>query len=428
MNNYFFFLPFHLFLIIECQIVFDFKKEITSFNKETFSEYILNNKYISSLSIGTPKKEIPFYINFTDHYFYITHKDINGEYNNQDSSSYINLNKTNSYSFENIERCHLSKENFYFTNYTNKKYSVEKTGFLLVTNVKKKKEKELSQIGLTPLFFLELYEYNFINQLRKNKNINSYDFYFNYEDELKGKLYIGVKPHDSENKKFSDEDYKILKIMLDDMSFTWILNFDSINFDDIQIDRLKVKFDANFLGIFPPENLKDLIKEKYFDEFINKKICSLEKNDGYDFSFFVCDKSFDIKKIKPINFINKEHNFTFSLTYKDLFIEKDGKYYCLILYEKKTSIKRSTWYIGEIFLKKYILVFNEEKKTIGFYVKYKSNNFFVSVPWFLVFILLIIVFILGFILYKYVHNKRKIRVNELEEIYEYVSKDNYQSI
>ena len=141
MNNYFFFLPFHLFLIIECQIVFDFKKEITSFNKETFSEYILNNKYISSLSIGTPKKEIPFYINFTDHYFYITHKYINGEYNNQDSSSYINLNKTNSYSFENIERCHLSKENFYFTNYTNKKYSVEKTGFLLVTNVKKKKEK-----------------------------------------------------------------------------------------------------------------------------------------------------------------------------------------------------------------------------------------------------------------------------------------------
>lgn len=62
----------------------------------------------------------------------------------------------------------------------------------------------------------------------------------------------------------------------------------------------------------------------------------------------------------------KKINFTFKLTYEDLFEEINGIYYFLIVYDLKET---NNWKLGKPFLKKYSLVFDAENQTIGFYDK-----------------------------------------------------------
>ena len=415
----FFVFVFNLFCNILSQIVFDFEKKYKTFNKDNFSEYISNNKLITKITLGTPKQEVPIEIDFKEHFFYITDKEVNGIYDCKKSSSYLNTSKSNSYDFDNIKELYTSFENFYFKNYS-KKEILSKNDFLLITKTKKKNDEELSKLGLTIIHYLEFYKYNFIYILKQNKTINSIIFYFEYLKDSKGKLYIGTEPHNIQANKFSNQDYKT-KYLDISYNFNWFFKFNNITFYNISITNYrKIKFDANFYGIFPPTNLKEEIKEKVFNKLIEDKICSLESNDKYEYSFFVCEKNFEIKKFQSLNFYLKDYNFT--LTYEDLFIKNDNRYYCLILYEDKTLIGRMNWVLGEVFLKKYFIVFNQEKQMIGFYIKLNTSKN-LPISWILVFIFVTISLILAIIVYKLLNQKkRKIRANELEEDFEYVQK------
>ena len=417
----FFVFVFNLFCNILSQIVFDFEKKYKTFNKDNFSEYISNNKLITKITLGTPKQEVPIEIDFKEHFFYITDKEVNGIYDCKKSSSYLNTSKSNSYDFDNIKELYTSFENFYFKNYS-KKEILSKNDFLLITKTKKKNDEELSKLGLTIIHYLEFYKYNFIYILKQNKTINSIIFYFEYLKDSKGKLYIGTEPHNIQTNKFSIQDYKTKYLDISD-NFNWFFKFNNITFYNISITNYrKIKFDANFYGIFPPTNLKEEIKEKVFNKLIEDKICSLESNDKYEYSFFVCEKNFEIKKFQSLNFYLKDYNFTFTLTYEDLFIKNDNRYYCLILYEDKTLIGRMNWVLGEVFLKKYFIVFNQENQMIGFYIKINTSKN-LPISWILVFIFVTISLILAIVVYKLLNQKkRKIRANELEEDFEYVQK------
>ncbi len=417
----FFVFVFNLFCNILSQIVFDFEKKYKTFNKDNFSEYISNNKLITKVTLGTPKQEIPIEIDFKEHYFYITDKIVNGIYDSTKSSSYINTSKSNSYGFDNIKECYTSFESFYFNNYTKKEF-LSKNDFLLITKTKKQNDEELSKLGLTLISYMEFYKYNLIYILKQNKTINSIIFYFEYLTDSKGKLYIGTEPHNIQKNMFSNQNYKTKYLDLSD-SINWLFNFNNISFYNISIASYRqIKFDANFNGIFPPTNIKEEIKEKAFNKLIEDKICSIESNDKFEYSFFVCEKNFEIEKFQSLTFYLNDFNFTFTLTYEDLFIKNNNRYYCLILYEDKTLFGRMNWVIGEVFLKKYFIVFNQEKQMIGFYTKL-NTSINLPISWILVFIFVTISLILAIIVYKLLNQKkRKIRANELEEDIEYVQK------
>ena len=159
-------------------------------------------------------------------------------------------------------------------------------------------------MGLTIKNYLEFYKYNLIFLLKQNKTIKTLTFYFQYLDNSKGKLFIGTEPHNIQKNIFSIEDYKTQYFDISD-SFNWYFYFNNITFYNISINYKKIKFDANFYGIFPPTNLKEEIKEKVFNKLIEDKICSIESNDKYEYSFFVCEKNFEIKNFKFINFYLK---------------------------------------------------------------------------------------------------------------------------
>ena len=120
----------------------------------------------------------------------------------------------------------------------------------------------------------------------------------------------------------------------------------------------------------------------------------------------------------------------FVLNYKDLFLKIGNYYYFLILFNEDIN----EWILGHIFLNKYTMVFNPEKKTIGWYydssidananldVK-KSNTTIIIFIILSVIFLLVIIGLLVYIFY-YRPKYRKIRPNELEENFDYSPKDN----
>ena len=114
--------------------------------------------------------------------------------------------------------------------------------------------------------------------------------------------------------------------------------------------------------------------------------------------------------------------YTFNLDYKDLFYEKNGKYFFNVIFDKNNKIQ---WKLGKPFLKKYVFVYDYDSKTIGFYNELlpggkkskKILNFFLNI---LYFIIICICGYIGFFYGKKIYDKvRKKRVNEIDDEYEY---------
>ena len=79
-----------------------------------------------------------------------------------------------------------------------------------------------------------------------------------------------------------------------------------------------------------------------------------------------------MKNFPPIQFIHHEMNYTFNLTYEDLFIEKYDKLILIIFFPDGYS----SWKFGKPFLKKYNFIMNQDHKIVSFYKKhgYQNNN------------------------------------------------------
>ena len=143
----------------------------------------------------------------------------------------------------------------------------------------------------------------------------------------------------------------------------------------------------------------------------------------------------ELKKFPTLYFEHKELNYTFELSYKDLFIEKDDKYFFLVGAENNNN---QNWFLTCIFLKKYQFAFNPDSKKISFYDKKinieeenksqkiinNNNQKFLVIA--LIIISWILFIIIGIILGKFLYKKydKKKRANELEDNYEYISNKN----
>ena len=86
-----------------------------------------------------------------------------------------------------------------------------------------------------------------------------------------------------------------------------------------------------------------------------------------------CDKNkivddifFDISTFPSLNFYHREMNYTFHLTYKELFIEINDIYYFLIV---DILTNNDYWQLGVPFLRKYQTTFNIDTRKIYFYNK-----------------------------------------------------------
>ena len=295
---------------------------------------------------------------------------------------------------------------------------------------------------------------NLINQLAMNFK-ESYDFTLKYTSDDDGMIIIGAEPHVYDPNKYLKKNYRTFELDPREVQDRdWHLNFSEIYITYINLTtkefisqilnettKIRIKFDLGI--IYGPTDYNDLIKEVFFDIMIAKNIC-YEIDEDLE-TYYYCEKTAEdyiSTLFPPIYFKMDKFEETFELKYQDLFREKDGYLYFLVVFSKT---HQTFFEVGKIFLKKYTFTFNQDSKYIGYYINSRNPNpsdttepeestrptpkkeesFFSSKYFYIVLAAsILVVGIIGFVIGKVVYdNIRKRRRNELEDLYEYQPQD-----
>ena len=451
-----------LISIYNCIIIIPFteyiRKEPDNFTFEDVIKFWEPNIIYSNISIGTPPQKIIIIINSQNY-------GINLYQNmcNFTGSSYLK-NKSSTFNIDRIINNYSPKYNvsiinetlYFYDNVKLKRQKPFENMKLIYSDNEDKAQKDFYtntciNVGLQlDIMYYHEYPINLINQLKKNYQIiETYDFSFKYKSENKGEIIIGAEPHIYDAKNYFEPQFRRAGAIEKNKENIrdWFLNFDKIYYtykvkstgriinETIGLVKsLRIQFDKGM--IIGPFEYKEMIKRHFFNDLIKEKKC-FETTVENDKEIFYCDKSAEnnIKDDFPtLYFEMKQFYKIFELNYRDLFREKNGKFYFLIYFQYYANY----FTVGKIFLKKYFFTFNQDSKAIGFYNeelpggeenKNKDDNLLSNttlVYFIIIIILLIIIFVfLGFYVGKLIYNKvRKKRINELDDNYEYNTQDN----
>ena len=422
-------------------------------------------------------------LNFREYYPSSTNK-IKNEFNSNDFKSYIFSNiyleleinneiddtnqilntiintKTNSLDLNQLKNNNIC--NFNISSFNSFKKMDNNSQFCLV----EEKIKIFTDINLTkykyiPFLFDDFYclnnslcgkagidiysQYNrktsFITQLHNILNISEQSWVFIYSSNDKGIFIFGDMPHKYLNNTYKESNLisfysksTYFEIIMD--SFILEYNNKSTINSWENDEYINVEISPNIEGI-EIGNIYFNYIYNFFYSYINNNICKLEIID-LTITIIYCDGNKfgkkDIYKFPNIIFNKYKFNFNISFKNEELFYYKDSKYF-LKIYKKFGVDKKFT--LGRIFLKKYLTVFNADKKQIYFYnnniIKKENNerenwiskNMIIII---IIFIFTIIIFlIIGIFIGKIMYKNRKKIANELVDdnyIYENNKKEN----
>jgi len=297
---------------------------------------------------------------------------------------------------------------------------------------------------------------NLINQLKKKNYINKYIWTLNYLTEEDGLIMLGTEPHFYDKDNYKYENYCTMKAIPTQSSETaWSFVMDKVIIDhknrstEYPLSEKKVDFLIDRGLIIGTEEYKNKMDEKYFKDLMDKKICHIEtetftdEEQGTNEEYYIywCNtNTFIVNKhtldktpynaFPSLQFTLQQYNMTFSLNKEDLFFDKYGKTYFLIIF-KKSGSQNNIWKLGEPFFSKYQFTFDMDKKTVGFYNKNFKNEYdndqtksTSGMTVLYIIILFIIVGVLVAAAYyfgKKFNESRKKRANELNDDFDYSS-------
>ena len=425
--------------INSASIKLEFKSGLCKGNEN--SEFLGNyyNQYIfTTISIGSNNQKLDLALKLNRYITYII-----GSENSKLKSDFFNEKESNTYKILE-EKEYESKEDEFFSSYKssdniNFGNNFNINNYIFFLSQKEQYFDETGHIGFkilpAHLDKNKFISYSFISQLKSNKKINSQYFYFKYNLENKktlnynGYMLIGETPHEyEENDLFKEKNFNEIYTKIDEeVNTRWTLELLQVKYgNDIISKNDLCEFSTTFGFIVAPLSFFNV-----YEKFFSKNKCYGNYNgekDDKNYIYFYCEENVDLTKFENIYLTTKNKEMNFVLDYNDLFLKIDNYYYFLILFNEDIN----EWILGHIFLNKYTIVFNPEKKTIGWYydsnmddnldIK-KNNNAIV------IFIILSIIFlfvIIGLLVYIFYYRPkyRKIRPNELEENFDYSPKDN----
>ena len=430
-------------------------EEIQKYNSKTFIENEFSNNIYLLIEVGTPPKKIQFSITtkslglnigyqICSNFLYQEPEEGFSTYSINNSISYKNISN-NSSSVSNFITGISSNESMQFIINNNKTLIVNDINFVYS---KKNGNENLLDNQICGLLGLELCElnetnknFNFILTLKKQKIINDYVFYFIYNSDNEGLMIIGEEPHLIKSDKYSEYQLRTDYAINEDNLLTWGTQFNNIYFYDKNNSKILINdiFYAKFIPelncIIGTHNYKKYIDEYFFEPYIKNRTCrydteypNVKEYKGYPHYVLNCDlnSNFNVENFPTFYFYHKLFNYTFELTYEDLFMTKGDKIYFMIIF---TFYSKKHYEFGKIFLKKYFFTFNPDSKLIGFYNKdlfinenSKKLNF--NLLLIIGICILIAVSIIGFFVGKLIYEKtRKKRICEIEDNYEYISSD-----
>ena len=454
----FLFLTHNLFIEIFSNYI------ILPFNtlKKNSSSFLSNTNHYTLLSLGQPLKTVEMYILLNEHHFYLgkglCRLNSFSDYIPYKSETFKNYSDY-SYLINDIKNAANSTDNYFlYINDLNlkKNITVKDMQFYYGTNKIENetfdKEKICGIIGLdTYNFNPEYAENNFVSILKYKNITSSYAFSFIFSNNYNKNIFfsennynfllIGMNETETSN-LFNTNDLKIIKA-IKSYSYGWSISIDEIflnynNLININTDRTSitinraVNFDNEFDFIIAQTTDFFAVYNYFFKEYLEKNICILNfDSSNKNYSYIFCDSSFkkEMNKLPNINFMIRDINYTFILTYEDLFIEFDQKIYFMLVNDYYHS---DYWTFGNLFLKKFPLIFDYDKKTITFINIYnpiineKNSKFDIKSLLFYIGggLCIIVGIVFGVIIGKVIWDKnRKKRANELLDDYDYNSNE-----
>ena len=288
----------------------------------------------------------------------------------------------------------------------------------------------------------------FFHDVKKVANLSKYIISFEFDENNKGNLIFGDELFNYKNTKYFESQYigsyssQNHQIYFNEAKM--ILNSDNTNINISQ--GTNSIFDYNLGFIIGLDNYKKIIELHFFDDLLNKKICSYDNVHFNNTNFIVysCNEgNFEskIKSFPKLIFVSKNFEYNFELTYADLFTKINNKYYFLVIFKEKSE--KNTWIFGQPFYKKYQFTINLDQNWVGFYnpnkekiipQKQESSTSGMSKTSKVLLIVGLVILFIGisvgmFFLGRKLNNDRKRRANELtDDNYEYSHDDYSQPI
>jgi hypothetical protein len=352
--------------------------------QEIFNYYYKHN-IISKICIGNPKHCFNIEISFSSPRTWIcgapedAFQKKQKKYVSSKSLTFKQLNdpekimtsqgiKTGNYSRDLIKVGNNSIHNEYFD-------------FFLVENCDNFELGEIG-IGIDNYFSCNFSQLSIIQQLKEKKIISSSIISMRYINNTYGEILLGVN-YDNRKKKFIEYDIPSIDSSIVISSFIesmYILKQitdvnDNSEEETVFEKRIpiqlfnKLRFEIDFSSslISVPEEVFDNLIDMEFGKYINnKKLCEIKVDINPNIKYFICDnKILNTNLDKLIIVINPETSLKINID--ELFLPLNNKKKILfgIISEKNINYV----YIGQIFLKNYVIYFNSDKKFMRFYNK-----------------------------------------------------------
>ena len=419
---------FSMINMISSTIILNFKTlKPENLTKENLMQNLYENRIYIEIKIGTPEQKIPLFLKMREYSSFITTHKFNNSlipkfnYLNSKTFTYLDDIKIKQFKYDFTE-AFLGSDNFDFGN-ENKCENL----IIIFANDLRKSSNYLSGIfglKLTPNENHLAEKYNMIKLLKEKKLINDYSFSLKYKNEYEGEFIIGnyLNNINIKNNDKIDDFIKISDIGYRDSSLQWIIGLDVYSNRNSTDKNIITSLSYEF-GFFEGSyNYKKNIIKNFFEIYFNNGKCK-EVTFKLFLIYFICDDDINIKNFPILDFYHHTLNYTFTFDYNDLFYHFENKFYFMIIFQ---DFQSSSWSLGKIFFKKYHMLFDREKKIFGVYTIKNQFNF--PITWIFIFILsLALVSIIIYIKYCITIQKRKIRANELQDDYDYVSQENYKN-
>ena len=387
-----------LFLIYYCYsyAVFPFKsynkcdidKNIPLHNinnlSKLFIQNCLTNTIYSEVDFGEPKQTVNIILSMKGSSFYLFEgfcpNAINTFYDSNKSTTFKNSSFCTK-NFNNIKLiCNIQEKiTFYNDTYLKSNISINELNIAygkgLPSYIKNPDSNNMcAYIGfslmnkdisnLSDRFLLFLKFFNIIKEYiwtfhffdKNNKNDLLYKINNKNNDNHEGLLVIGMLPHMYDKQNFNENNYKSALYESRGYIYKWELKFFDIYFFDNNNNKIKInnfcqgELDIETNYIISTKEYFNLIKDQFFIDYLNKKICINEtveignnfynlNNDFYE--IISCDINYfgenEMKKFPTLYFFHLKYNFTFSFNYKELFLNIYNKQFFLITSSKNNE-------------------------------------------------------------------------------------------
>ena len=423
MSKQIFFIILILILIIKISclnyIQINFIQDINNF------PYDIENFFFTSIStnitIGTPPKKITAQISTDTSYFVLMGNSLNlKNYTQEKSSSFYFIKYGHSYSYKNIYfHSILFEEEF---NLNKKKEKMKLNAMMCWGNEPISKSEGIIGLQLKDIQFNE--QNIFLNQLYEKKIINKkiFSLIYNSEDN-RGELIIGDYPLNKTN-LLKNKKFKISKNNFETNGEIYGTIFSKINlaFPSSYFNEKSnlVIFSNTYFSYIGSHDYNYYIYETFFKEKIKLKHCWIQTINDDKFFGYVCSKNIDMSNLSNIYFEHKELNYTFEIKNDEMWLTKNNIKYFLIFFSYNNQY---SWTFGEIFLKKYNMVFDMSNNLIGVYYseKEKENNkknYFKIFGGILILVLIITCLFIGCFYINYINkikNKNRIKKKDKEK-------------